>query len=147
MAFYGCFGADRSARRVFDARAQYLCAPVLHFSFDGMIALCHDRRALTFGISPTDASLFIGTAGRCAGVEVGHDTIARLYRRYGRHLRAYLPRETSFALYDSKKGSLLLGAADGARCFFEYAHGVCFFASTPLLLRAPVAVELAVLKE
>ena len=145
MAFFGVFGAGGAQRACFDMRAHYLCAPALHFSIDGRVALCHDM-----GVSPTDLlalhpALFVATAAEDR-VSLGIATVAVLYRRYGKRLRRHLALPSAFAVYDARRGSLLLGGTGGKKCYLEEVDGTLFFSSEPCLLRAPVPIDLALIK-
>ncbi len=141
MAFFGVWGEGREARAHFDARAAYLYAPVLHFSLDGRLALCDGAHKDT--LSPRIyPHLFLATATH-SSVAVTPDTLASLYRKHGKALRAHLVTPTVFALYDSKKGRLLLGGTHGEKCFIEAQGNSILFSSAPHLLRRPMAVDLA----
>ncbi len=145
MAFYGVFSGSSAARARFEGRAPYLCAPALHFSLDGRVALCHDRIASLSALLNATPSLFVATAAR-GGLSVGCASVVQLYRKYGKKMRRYLPVPAAFALYDAKRGSLLLGAAKGEKCYLEETGGAIFFSSEPYLLRAPIPVDLALIK-
>ena len=144
MAFLGLFMGDARARARFDARCAYLCAPVLHFSLDGCVALCEGARGDASPL-PYAPHLFLAT-NACGAERVCHETLARLYLRYGKHLCAHLPCAAAFALYDSRKGALLLGATEGGKCYLEQTEEGVWFSSHPHLLRAPVPVDLARLR-
>ena len=144
MAFLGLFMGDACARARFDARCAYLCAPILHFSLDGRLSLCHATREDT--VAPLlYPHLFLATAA-CGAERVSHETLARLYLCYGKRLRERIFSPTAFALYDSRKGLLLLGATGGCKCYIEQTEEGVWFSSLPHLLRAPVSVDLARLR-
>ena len=139
MAFFGCFGEDPDGRRIFNMRAEYLFAPMLHYSMDGVMALCYSIKEAFLPVS--DPWLFVATAGDGKGITVGRDTVRRIYRRYGKRLYAHIPFATAFAVYDSRKGKLFLGGTRGETCFIEQVGETLFFSSDPLLLRSPSALE------
>ena len=141
MAFFGCFGNNSYGRQIFDSRAEYLCAPVLQFSLDGLIALCHGEKIFSPAV---DTRLFIAAESKDKTFSVGESTLARLYRRYGKRLAEHIPYATVFAVYDSRKGRLLLGGTQGALCFTEYVRDILFFSSDPMLLRDPVPLHFSV---
>ena len=143
MAFFGVWGEDREARARFDARAAYLYAPVLHFSLDGRLALCHGTHKDPW-LPVSHTHLFLATATR-SPVAVTPDTLASLYRKHGKALRARLSSPTAFALYDSRKGRLLLGGTAGEKCFMEASGDTFFFSSEPYLLCRPIPVDFACL--
>ena len=145
MAFFGVFGDSAAARRVFDTRASYLCAPALHFSLDGRVALCYAGSASLSALFTESPSLFVATATK-GGATLGNDTLTLFYRRYGKRLRRHLPLPTAFALYDARRARLLLGGTEGEKCFLEEGGDALFFSSDPTLLRTPVALDFAVLK-
>lgn len=145
MAFFGVWGSNREARTRFERLALYLTCPTLHFSLDGRTAFCHDGARTLEELALPTASLFVGTAS-VGRVLIARSTLTALYRRYGKHLRRYITCPASFALYDAKRGMLLLGGTRGEKCYIEEAEGAVFFSSTPDLLRASVAVDLALLK-
>ena len=144
MAFFGVFMGNARARARFEARCAYLCEPILHFSLDGCVALCHGMWGDAAEPLPSP-HLFLATAARGAE-RVSPETLARLYARYGKHLRACLPSLVSFALYDSRGGILLLGGTGGCKCYLEQTEEEVWFSSHPHLLRAPVPVDLARLR-
>ena len=141
MGFFGVWGEDREARARVDTRAAYLYAPVLHFSLDGRIALCDGTRADT--LSPRIYPHLFLAAATHSSVAVTPDTLASLYRKYGKALRPHLSLPTAFVLYDSKKGRLLLGGTHGEKCFIEAQGNSILFSSAPHLLRHPVPVDFA----
>ena len=137
MAFFGCFGTDLCARRIFETRAQYLCAPILHYSLDGLVALCYGEKEFSHAYDTRESRFFIATESKEKAISISEGTVARLYRRYGKRLAEHMPWQTAFSVYDSKKGVLMLGGAQGAVCFTEYVRDVLFFSSDPTLLRDP----------
>ena len=145
MAFFGVFSDKSEARARFEGRAHYLYAPVLHYSMDGRVALCHDAGRSLTELLCTHPALFVATA---AGeqVSLGGATVAGFYKRYGKRFRRYLPAPAAFAVYDAHKGALFLGGAKGEKCYLEEADGALFFSSEPRLLRSPIPVDLALLK-
>ena len=145
MAFFGVWGSNREARTRFERLAFYLSRPVLHFSLDGRAAICHDGASTLEELSLPAASLFVGTASE-GRVLVARSTLTALYRRYGKHLRRHITCPSAFALYDAKRGVLLLGATEGEKCYIEESHGAIFFSSARSLLRAPVPIDFALLK-
>ena len=145
MAFFGVFSERSEARARFERRAPYLCAPVLHFSLDGRAALCHDCGAALALCHPPPSSLFVAAAAR-GNIATSVAALAHLYRKYGKKMRRHLPAPAAFAVYDARKGALLLGGAKGEKCYIEEASGALFFSSEPYLLRAPIPVDLALIK-
>ena len=145
MAFFGVFGSKKEERARFDVRSAYLSAPALHYSVDGRVAFCHDG-ARTLEELVGIARFFFATTASNTPVQLGSETLTFLYRRYGKRLRSHVPCPCSFALYDVKRGVLLLGGAQGEKCFLEEINGAYLFSSVPELLRSPVAVDFAILK-
>ena len=145
MAFFGVFGEGREARAHFEQRALYLFCPSIHFSLDGRVALCHDGAKTLEELVLFSPSLFAGTASH-GHITLARSTLATLYRRYGKRLYRRLSSPASFALYDAKRGTLLLGGVHGEKCYIEESDGALFFSSVPTLLRAPIPIDLAILK-
>ncbi|MBE6656746.1 MAG: hypothetical protein E7609_07810 [Ruminococcaceae bacterium] len=145
MAFFGVFGGEGGARSRFERRAEYLSSPTLHYSLDGKTALCYDGARTLEELDFPMPSLFVATAPR-GDIKLGRITLATLYRRYGKHLRRYVSCPSSFALYDAKRGRLLLGGTHGEKCYIDETDGALFFSSDPTLLRAPTPIDFGILK-
>ena len=145
MAFLGVFGESREARAHFSVRADYLCAPVMHFSLDGRVSICYDGAKTLEELASLPRAFFIATAGD-GSITLTRAALADLYRRYGKRLRRRIACPTSFALYDAKRGILLLGGTHGEKCYMEEQNGAIFFSSVSTLLRNPIPVDFAILK-
>ena len=143
MSFFGVFG-EGSVRALAEERAAYLCAPVLHFSIDGCLSLAYGEREDRLSAT-SYPHLFAATASRNRTASVGIATLSRLYLRYGKRFYSRIPAPAAFALYDSRRSTLYLGGTGGERCYVEAEGNAVFFSSDPSLLRAPVAVDYAVL--
>lgn len=144
-SFFGLFGGTAKARAIAEERAAYLFSPALHFSIDGVVALCHGGGELPPNAA-LKSSLFLAAATPYANGAVTLENLERLYKRYGKKLRKRIPTPLAFALYDSKKGRLLLGGSMGRKCFLEEREDGILFSSERDLLRSPIAVDLAVFK-
>lgn len=139
MAFFGVFGEGK-ARASVDVRSAYLCAPILHFSLDGWIALAYGKWD---GDMPATLypHLFVATASHSPAFSLGTSMLARLYFRFGARFYARLPYPTSFVLYDSHRATLYLGGTGGEKCYLEERDDAFLFSSEPHLLRAPIAAD------
>ena len=145
MAFFGVLGAKKEARARFEERASYLYAPALHFSIDGRVAICHDEGEGLEALAARSPLFFVATASKNHVAQSGERLIG-FYRRYGRRLRRHITCPTAFALYDVRRGALLLGGTEGEKCYVEEAEGAIFFSSDPWLLRAPIPIDFGILK-
>ena len=140
MAFFGVFGESKAVRRIFDTRASYLYAPVLHFSLDGRMALCYGAEENSFS-----ARLYphlFAAASAHSSVQLSIETLVALYQRHGKKLRTHLPFSAAFAVYDSRCGRLTLGGMGEEKCFLESVENSLFFSSESYLLRSPITVDL-----
>ena len=146
MAFVGFFGTAPDALRRLHTRASFLCAPILHLSLSGTVALAYTTRDGTEPAPFPTTPITVATDGRGCG-EGELLQLSRLYLRYGRRMRHRILTPLCFAVCDSRKNLVLLGATGGRRCYFEEDEEGFWFSSVPTLLRAPCALTLALLKQ
>ena len=145
MAFLGVFGESGEARAHFSVRADYLCAPVMHFSLDGRVSICYDGAKTLEELAIANAPFFAATA--CPHqAKLGSERLSSLFRRYGKRFKRYIPCPCAFALYDAKRTMLFFGGTHGEKCFMEEMDGAILFSSLPDLLREPIPVDFAILK-